>query len=176
MLLLAIIVIAALPLGGCSCSTKQVVKITSNDVSLKLTTDKRDYEPGEKVIVSAQVHNSSSGPISYEYGSNSRIDIVVTRMHDGSLWSGAWLLEDGETTMVRPEWVSDDVLEADEKIIHVTWWDQKIYVSLHDEHNEHIQAPAGEYRIMASFSMSGHNYDPLNPFTPLKATLTLYIG
>ncbi len=151
---------------GCTCSTHQTNQVTDNNVSLKLTTDKHDYELGKRVVVSARAYSYSSEPVSYQYGTGGKIEIFLQPVNESSSQWGVYLLEDGEITMAIPEWVSGDTLKPGETITRETRWDQELYTR---PNAERIRAPAGKYLITASFCLNGQTC------AVLKATLTIQI-
>lgn len=155
-----------LPISCISGSTLQVDEITSNNVFLRLTTNKQAYELGERVVVNARVENRASEPVDYYYGAGGKIELFLQKVGDPSFQYSAYLLEDGEIGSTLFEWVSGGTLNPGESIVHETFWDQKLYVG---PHGELIRVPLGEYVIIASFSLRGQADDPL------KATLTIEI-
>ena len=162
--------IVMLAVSICSCtwgSTQQVNTVSKDNISITLITNKRVYDLGEKVMVTARVKNHSSQS-TYGYAYFRDIGEINIRIQSTETppSKSVQLLEDGKISLGAwsPAYNRGE-LAPGKSLVHETFWNQKLYSV---ESGGLIEAVPGEYLVVANPGLSGLGEPPPTAFLTIE--------
>lgn len=123
----------------------------TDQITGRVTTDKTNYKPGEKVSVTFIVENKGQQPVTLRFSSGQRFDIWV-RNNAGELWR--W-----SRGRMFTQALGFVTLKPGERQTYKATWNQR--------NNKGTQVAAGSYSVLAQLTTMGQKP------TPVKSSFTI---
>jgi hypothetical protein len=171
LVLTGILLLSGLGLSSCDLvnpSKQYTTEVIKDDVLLKLATDKQLYQPGQTVTILATVENLSSHSVDYTMWNIGDPALYIT-LAPTLFGDQISLNERNFRGRLVASMVTEDVLEADQRLSREVIWNQKL-----NTHPDEIQAPPGQYTIQAVFYVGKYNGSDAEPEL-ITATLDIRI-